>query len=85
MSYYCRYGKCVIGFHMIIVWHCLDIFLDDLSEIICSDSSLLALISAGTKRPSYKEKDSQDIVLKKIFDSLVVFTSNGMEHISFSS
>ena len=50
-----------------------------MSDIICSDNSLLALISAGAKRPSFKEMNSQDTVLKKIFDSLVLFTSNGMK------
>jgi len=49
---------------------------DEMSDIICSDSSLLALITAGARRPSFKEMNSQDTVLKKIFDSLVLFTSN---------
>lgn len=49
---------------------------DDLSDQICQEKCLLTIMDAAEARPSFKESKDTDKVLKKIVDSLVLYTSN---------
>ena len=44
---------------------------------MCSEKCLMTLITAGKSRDSFNKQDIADDVLKKIFDTIVLFTSNG--------
>eukprot|EP00794_Sanderia_malayensis_P017669 gene17669-19431_t len=57
---------------------------DELSDEVCKEKSLLVIMDAAESRPNFNETDNGDKVLKKIIDSLVLFTSNESFHVKMS-
>ncbi len=50
---------------------------DELADLICAEESLQLMMDAAEALPGFQQTKDSDKILKKIVDSLVLYTSNG--------